>query len=233
MKEEKLLKKETLGSRTYANALLLTFAGGYLDAYTYSSRGGVFANAQTGNIVKLGISLAKGEPESCLRFLIPIIAFCLGTLAALMIAGALEHSSFRFIRRGILVIEMFVICVVSIIPQSAELNIVANVLVSFMCAMQMEGFKTFVGQPMTTTVATGNLRKSVEFLYEAVKKKDWERVSVSFSYLFVILVFIFGAYIGMLVTEVLGVSAISYLLVLYIISFLLITVKRYKESGSF
>ena len=31
--------------------ILLTFSGGYMDAYTYLFRGGVFANAQTGNPV--------------------------------------------------------------------------------------------------------------------------------------------------------------------------------------
>ena len=38
-------------------AMLLALAGGFLDAYTYVTRGGVFANAQTGNIVLFGINL--------------------------------------------------------------------------------------------------------------------------------------------------------------------------------
>ena len=36
---------------------LLAAAGGLLDAYTYLSRGGVFANAETGNMVLFGICL--------------------------------------------------------------------------------------------------------------------------------------------------------------------------------
>ena len=40
--------------------LLLAMVGGYLDAYTFVGRGGVFANAQTGNIVLLGIYAAQG-----------------------------------------------------------------------------------------------------------------------------------------------------------------------------
>ena len=42
-------------------ALLLTFTGGFLDAYTFMLRGGTFANAQTGNIVMTGVNLAKGN----------------------------------------------------------------------------------------------------------------------------------------------------------------------------
>jgi hypothetical protein len=39
--------------------VLLAGVGGFLDAYTFVGRGGVFANAQTGNIVLLGV--AAGE----------------------------------------------------------------------------------------------------------------------------------------------------------------------------
>lgn len=44
-----------------AVGICLALAGGFLDAYTYLLRGGVFANAQTGNIVLFGIHLAKQE----------------------------------------------------------------------------------------------------------------------------------------------------------------------------
>ena len=40
---------------------LLAVAGGFFDAYTYLCRGGVFANAQTGNIVLFGLELAQRE----------------------------------------------------------------------------------------------------------------------------------------------------------------------------
>lgn len=49
------------------------------------------------------------------------------------------------------------------------MNTIANALVSFMVAMQMETFKTFSGQAMTTTVSTGNYRKLIEFLYQVLK----------------------------------------------------------------
>ena len=37
-------------SESYLVGVLLAIAGGYLDVYTYVCRGGVFANAKTGNI---------------------------------------------------------------------------------------------------------------------------------------------------------------------------------------
>ena len=38
-------------TRTLGFAVLLTGSSGFLDAYTYLERGGVFANAQTANVV--------------------------------------------------------------------------------------------------------------------------------------------------------------------------------------
>src|SRR5580658_6145873 len=42
--------------------LLLAGVGGFLDAYTFVGRGGVFANAQTGNIVLLGVRCGWQRP---------------------------------------------------------------------------------------------------------------------------------------------------------------------------
>ena len=52
-------KRQT--SETYRVGILLAAAGGFLDAYTFICRGHVFANAQTGNIVLFGVSLARGD----------------------------------------------------------------------------------------------------------------------------------------------------------------------------
>ena len=44
---------------TFRVAAVLALVGGFLDIYTYLLRGGVFANAQTGNIVLLAANLAE------------------------------------------------------------------------------------------------------------------------------------------------------------------------------
>ena len=61
---------------------LLAVAGGFFDAYTYICRGGVFANAQTGNIVLLGLGLAEREWQHAMTYLLPVLAFALGVVAA-------------------------------------------------------------------------------------------------------------------------------------------------------
>lgn len=214
------------GSRTFPVAILLTLAGGYLDAYTYSSRGGVFANAQTGNIVKLGIALANGSYQRCLQLLIPITAFVIGILAALMIESGFLKREIRFIRRMVLILEITVMVISAFLPQNEIGNMLANTMISFVCAMQMEAFKTFAGQPFATTVSTGNLRKFIEFLYQGTAEHDSGKLKTAVMYLTIVIVFILGALIGTLITDAYGLHSVAVPAVLLGMCFIIITWKR-------
>lgn len=74
-------------SESYIVGVLLAVAGGFLDVYTYICRGGVFANAQTGNIVLLGISAADGNWEQIWSYICPILAFMAGILLTEAVPG--------------------------------------------------------------------------------------------------------------------------------------------------
>lgn len=69
-------------SESFPIGVLLALTGGFLDAYTYVSRGGVFANAQTGNMVLLGIRLSEGAWRQAAYYFVPIVAFAAGVLLA-------------------------------------------------------------------------------------------------------------------------------------------------------
>jgi uncharacterized membrane protein YoaK (UPF0700 family) len=58
-------------SGIFAIASLFAIVGGFLDAYSYLARGGVFANAQTGNIVLFGARAAAGNWTSAWKALAP------------------------------------------------------------------------------------------------------------------------------------------------------------------
>ena len=64
-------------SESFLLCALLTMTGGFLDVYTYITRGHVFANAQTGNVVLLGLNLAEGNIKEVAFYLFPIIALSL------------------------------------------------------------------------------------------------------------------------------------------------------------
>ena len=56
-----MIKKHIPVHETLYIGACLTFVGGFLDAYTYILRGGVFANAQTGNLVLFGVNITQGR----------------------------------------------------------------------------------------------------------------------------------------------------------------------------
>lgn len=67
---------------------MLTFVGGYVNAYTYITRNGILANMHTANMSKMGINLAVGNFKGALSFFITICT-CIG--------GAFFSEFFKFI----------------------------------------------------------------------------------------------------------------------------------------
>jgi len=73
-----MYKENPQMSESLPVGILLALSGGMMDAYSYIGRGHVFANAQTGNILLLGISLSQGQWGECLRYVCPVAAFIAG-----------------------------------------------------------------------------------------------------------------------------------------------------------
>lgn len=73
-------------SESFWTITFLTLSGGFQDAYTYFSRGKVFANAQTGNMVLMAANVVNGDISGFLRYLFPVLAFSLGIICASLIS---------------------------------------------------------------------------------------------------------------------------------------------------
>ena len=61
---------------------VLAFTGGFLDIYTYLIRGGVFANAQTSNLIFLGLRLMEGDWPQALNYFAQVASYVVGILVA-------------------------------------------------------------------------------------------------------------------------------------------------------
>ena len=180
--------------------ILLALTGGILDAYSFLARGGVFANAQTGNIVLLGVYLAQGQYEKAYekaaRYIVPIVAFAVGILMAEAIKNRYRkrrNTAFHW-RQIVITIEFLLLVIVAFLPQ--EMNMIANVLVSFVCSLQVQTFRKIHRITCATTMCTGNLRSGVEalYLYHQTGEKEYQRKGL--GYLGVDLVFLVGAAAG-------------------------------------
>lgn len=196
-------RQKRQASETFRLGGLLAVIGGFLDAYTFLGRGGVFANAQTGNIVLLGISAAKGQWTAALLFLIPISAFIAGVLLAERIKlryQRRENLPFHW-RQIIVVFEAAVLTAVVFVPQG-QWDVAVTIAVSFVCALQVETFRKIHGDTFVTTMCTGNLRSATELFYRSRLMHDGYLGRRSLRYYGIILFFILGAAIGTALTEI-------------------------------
>lgn len=200
-----------------AISVSLAVVGGFLDAYTYLYHGGVFANAQTGNIVLMGISLANRNFVKAAFYLVPISAFFLGILVTEFLKRRFSDEDFDNWQHISVAIELILLTVIGFLPRQVP-DAIVNVTVSFVCSMQVNSFRKVKGLPYCSTMCTGNLRSATEQLSLFLFDKKPGAVIKSIRYFLVIFSFCCGAVLGTLLTGLLKGKSI------FICCFLLLAV---------
>lgn len=194
-------------SESYQLALVLALTGGFLDAYTFVCRDGVFANAQTGNFARMAIALANAHWLTALRYLLPILSFIVGVTLALRIRAWFQNGRLHW-RQVSVLLEIALLAVVSLIPSGERSNVAANIVVSFTCAIQVESFRKFLGSAFASTMCTGNLRSATETLNRYAADKDPNTLRKSLRYYGIDLTFVAGCAFGTLMTRHFGTAAV-------------------------
>lgn len=195
-------------SQSFWALMPLIFSGGLEDAYSYFARGGVFANAQTGNVVLLGASIVGGNYSSIMTYLIPLVFFALGSMMAKTISLLVGEDRLIYWKQVILLLETFALMGAAFIPQDA--NIYANALVSFACSMQVLSFDRIHNAEFASTMCIGNIVKMSSSLVTAMVKKDSSALKRFFLYLMVIVIFTIGACVGYLFVNIFSNYAILF-----------------------
>ena len=98
-------------------------------------------------------------------------------------------------RQIVIALEIAILGLVALLP-TGEWDTAANVLVSFVCAVQVQSFRKIRGNPCATTMCTGNLRSGTELLFHAVQDHDPTARRRGLQYYAIILLFILGAFLG-------------------------------------
>lgn len=214
-------------SETFRNSIFLALSGGFQDAYTYVARDGVFSNAQTGNVVLMSQHLMVGEWMAGIRYLLPLLAFVGGVFAAEYVRERYKSGAKLHWRQMILLSEIIILLLVGFMPYT--FNLVATVLVSFACALQVQTFRKVGGYAYASTMCIGNLRGGTEALSRYFRDKNSEELKRAKYYLGIIVFFAIGAGIGGNLTMKLGIHTIWVSCGLLIISFILMFMEPLDE----
>jgi uncharacterized membrane protein YoaK (UPF0700 family) len=192
-------------------ALLLAFAGGYLDAYAWIIHG-VMANAQTANLVLLWVYGSIGNWSEALHFVPPILAFAVG----IVVAAWLRRATGDRANAISTLIEILLLIAIGILHNRLP-GLAGTLGISFVAAMQTAVFTRVEGVAYSSVMITGNMRQAIEGVFAAVSGGGSFRRSGIFAALCG--TFGLGAAVGAVATKhipnlTLGIPVIALLVVL-------------------
>lgn len=175
--------------------LLLTAVGGFFDAYTFVNCDGIFANAQTGNLIFVGIDLIEGNIPEVIHYSVSIFSFVIGVLVSKVIETKYKELSI-FTHIYMLLIVQICALLLIIFKHSFFGVDVRPIVISFICAIQFDGFRKVNNLVFASVFCTGNLRSMSEHLYKYVVLKKKESKTPLLIYSTVIGVFLSGVLLG-------------------------------------
>ncbi|MBP3436752.1 MAG: DUF1275 domain-containing protein [Clostridia bacterium] len=153
-------EKKTEERNRYLFALI--FVGGFFGAFTFCLRGGVFCNAQTGNLLLASVYLAMGNISAFFSYFISLVAFFVGVMVATFLSAALKTKTLLW-HTVLLALEMLAVLALGFIPDSASFRI-TQIAVNVITAMQFTTFRQVNGEAMASTFCTNHLRQTAEAL---------------------------------------------------------------------
>ena len=212
-------KKKRQMSEAFVTSIFLALSGGLQDAYTYCIRDGVFANAQTGNVVLMSQYLMQGNFSMAGHYAVPLLSFAFGVFVAEKLQARFKYASKLHWRQGLLVLEIVLLVFVGFLPES--LNVTASSIVSFVCAMQVQAFRKVNGYSYASTMCIGNLRSGVAALSAFFRDHKKEQLRETYHYFGVIGFFAAGAAIGSMLVPVAGIATIFVSAVFLSVSFII------------
>lgn len=208
--------------------IILALSGGFMDAYSYIERGQVFANAQTGNMLLLGVHLSEGNVSLAMQYLFPVLAFAFG----IALADIVRIKDFNRLhwRQNSVLVEAVILALVSFFPHS--MNLIANTLTSLACGIQVESFRKIHGQGIATTMCIGNLRSATQNLVSFFHTKEKHFLDKGMLYYGIIFCFIIGAVMGNVFVKYFHTRAILVCCLLQIAAFFMMFIDNERSHNT-
>lgn len=216
------MKRTRQISESIELGILLALSGGFMDAYSYIERGEVFANAQTGNILLFGIYLSEKKFGTAFQYFLPVVFFAIGITLS---ESVHRWNNQRLHWRQISVLaEALILAGVAFIP--LDQNLIANTLTSFACGIQVQSFRKVYGRKIATTMCIGNLRSTIQDMFDYLESKERHYFHSSLLYFCIIFSFVIGAVLGNFTIRLCSQYAILVCAFLQFIAFLMMFIDR-------
>ena len=107
----------------------------------------------------------------------------------------------------------------------------ANVIISYICSLQVQSFRRIHGIVCATTMCTGNLRSGTDLLMQYQKNKNKQHLKDGLKYYLINLFFILGAFISVFVTRLTGGLSVLFCMLPLLLVFILMFIKEEKTEA--
>lgn len=188
---KKIIADEKNDDDSLSVGILASAAVGIMDAGCYMTRGKVFASSQTGNLLYLGMDIAKGDFSQILKYTFPVLLFMIGVTIGTRFH---MHDKLKKWRLRAALCETLLVIAASFMPLSW--NALANPLFGLVCGMQAIVFRRIHNIPLATVYLNGNLREAVETMVRYIHLKDSDDLYRFFLSLILVVTFLVFVIIG-------------------------------------
>lgn len=205
---------------------MLTFIGGFLDVYTFITRGGVFANTQTTNLARLGYNIATQQFSDCIQFILPIISCIIGGIVSTILMKKGKDE----LHKNLLILEILVLVSIGFITNQ-EYDLVINSVISFITSFQLNLFRKYGNLAHNTTISTGNLRQVGELIGNFILSKKKSERSLSIKYASLVFMFVVGAAMSVFLTAIFSEKSIWFCCMILILLIVVGTYIDHKQEN--
>ena len=198
IEEEKTIVKHSKAG--FIIALLLTCAGGFLEAYSLYYRG-FWGMMMTGNLVYGAVGIVEGTPIKLLTYIPVVVLFTVGVFLARLIEDKIAKNNekkYHVIELSVIVGLLLVVMAIPTIfdPEAkspdkfAWPNIISNGLIAIIGGFLTKSFASFDEVPYTATMMTANMGRLAISTYDAIFGDEKAKSGkAALKYLVIILLF--------------------------------------------
>ncbi len=195
-----------LRSDSWPLLFLMTSVGGFSASYSFLARGGVFAFAQTGNIIYSGHVIASGHFVQVLTFLFPVLSYMAGLFASQQLEKRITGKV--AFQKTVLLLESLLMGVTALLPVSYITTRLALCLLGLSSGLQMETFHRIGAHEYTSIMVMGNMKRTVEAFSAYLNDRCKASRNKALMYVAVNAIFCLGSAWGYMVTTAVGDKAI-------------------------
>lgn len=198
---------------------ILTFIGGFMNAYTYTLHDGYLATMNTGNMARIGLAISAHNMAGTAPYFMSIAANALGAMTTFICRTIITSNTEIKWQKVCLMAELVIFFCVGLLPASVP-HAFVNFTISFIAGFQLASFTLWNDNAVATTLGSGNVRFIGEHMGNALLNPSWKNFLKFMMFFCITSSFVFGVVIGSNLSN--GWGRYSIYFVCFLLLFLLV-----------